>query len=199
MSENDVFFTGAASAAPSDGLRCRTVMDYELLKEFNLKGARPPFFRASRIVLRVIYAILFVLLIPVIVLSCKDPERFSNGRTSVYLFCLLLFVFLYDLLLEYVIIPRRLKKQLPADVRIDYVFGDEILQADSVTDGVESHETARYDKLVKVVETEHLILLFIRSNAAHLVDKRGFTQGSPDDLKRILTAIIPQDKLHFLK
>ena len=198
MTENDVFYTDA-SAAPADGLRCRTVMDYELLKEFNLKGARPPFFRATRIVLRVIYAILFVLLIPVIVLSCKDPENFTNGRTSVYLLCLLLFIFVYDLLLEYVIIPRRLKKQLPADVRTDFVFGDELLQADSVTDGVESHETARYDKLVKVVETEHLILLFIRSNAAHLVDKRGFTQGSPDNLKRLLTERLPKDKLHFLK
>lgn len=199
MDNSGDFFTENAPAFPSDSPICQTDCTYDMMLEFNRKGVLSPKQYRQMRVRRILSLVVLLLSVPLILWLFSSEKTFSTGKLILCSDAFLILILGLEFLTLYVIVPRQLKKSPLIGSRIEYVFEEDVFRAEVQSASTESHETVRYDGLVKVTETEHLILLFTQPNVAHIVDKCGFTQGSPDDLKRILTATIPQDKLHFLK
>lgn len=72
-----------------------------------------------------------------------------------------------------------------------YTFGEEsfTVQADD-----KEPSEFRYDSLLKVGETKHLILLYNSRMSSLPVDKNGMREGTLDDLRALLKAKLPADK-----
>lgn len=193
------FYVDAAPAAPSGDVVCSTTITYELMLEYNRKGVATPAQRKMRIGIRIAAAVVFLLSLPMII---DDIARNGMSFLPTLYFCaaaVILLTMLVECVTRFVVGPRMLKKNPMLGSRVEYVFGEEAFRADSLSESAESHETVRYDKLIQVTETENLLMLFVQPRLAHVVDKRGFTQGTPDDLKRFLAARLDAKKLHFLK
>lgn len=104
--------------------------------------------------------------------------------------------------LFYVLFPtiRRRKvcrKQADQHASNTYIFTPEGFEEISYSNAANGHNVYKYDIIVKVKESANYFYLYISANAAHIVDKRGFTEGSEYDFRMLLHTVIDSKKLHI--
>ncbi len=101
----------------------------------------------------------------------------------------------------YPIIRRRkvCRKQADLHVSNTYIFTPEGFEEISYSNAANGHNVYKYDVIIKVKESANYFYLYINANAAFIVDKHGFTEGSEYDFRMLLRSVIDSKKLHIVK
>jgi len=58
--------------------------------------------------------------------------------------------------------------------------------------------TFNYSIIIRAVETKRMFYLHIDNQMATLIDKQGFKNGSPEELRQILLSNLPAAKCKFM-
>ena len=56
-----------------------------------------------------------------------------------------------------------------------------------------------YSQIVKIKETNHLFLLYLRANLVILVGKNGFTKGNAEEFRQYISQRVPNAKIKMKK
>ena len=126
-----------------------------------------------------------------IVLMLQYPgESIFHG---VVLVALAILYLVYTLLRPAMYARKRFKidQEVYGSFTATYRFYDDEI-AESVTDG--SHLTLSYDKIRKVTQTRHLILLWRAQRICHVLEKERLTGGTPEEFLFFLKEKAPQAK-----
>ena len=85
--------------------------------------------------------------------------------------------------------PRFAVKKAPAlDATVCFEFTDVNFTISAKNDRFDETSTSSYSNLVKVSETDAFIYLYISKVQAFIVDKSGFTEGTPEALLDLLAS-----------
>lgn len=154
-----------------------TTLTYDALMEFNRQHQRK-----LHLVLTIIICVSTGLMLTAVGLNLilfaagisEPPEASQIGMSVVYL-ALSLFLILYP------IIRRRkiCRKQADMHISTTYVFTPEGFEEISYSNTANGHNVCKYDVIVKVTESANCFYLYVNANAAHVVDKRSFTEALP--------------------
>ena len=153
--------------------RVNTVYNRETLITFN------NFFARTKIWLFIIMVIATVLVTGTFITSIA--LGFCD-LTFIVFFALML---LYDVatVLIYFIFPRISVKKAPAlNAVVHFEFGDATYTVSAKNDRIDETSTSAYSTITKAAETKDFIYLFIAKTHAFIIDKNGFTEGTPDGL-----------------
>ena len=83
----------------------------------------------------------------------------------------------------YFIHPRvTVRKALALNTAVHFEFNDENYTVSAKSDKIDENSTSAYSTISKVTETKDFIYIFISKVQAFIVDKNGFTEGTPDGL-----------------
>ena len=94
-------------------------------------------------------------------------------------------------------LKRAVRKRADQHSVVDYEFHEESFTETTVSDQSTNHSDNRYAAVQKVTESEHAFYLYIAPNAAHIVSKNGFTEGTEADFRILLRTVIDPKKLHI--
>jgi hypothetical protein len=83
--------------------------------------------------------------------------------------------------------PRRAFKKVK-EITGSYSFDGEFFEADSTRPLADGHSRYQYEAIRRAYERKCAFYIFIDRHRAFVVDKNGFTQGGPEDLRNILAA-----------
>ena len=109
----------------------------------------------------------------------------------------------YDILAVFLLLwPHHHRKKVctrQADLHtvVELTFTEEGFSEDSTSDIVNGHRDCRYAVVTKVTESEHAFYLYINPNAAHIVSKDGFAEGTENDFRLLLRTVIDPKKLRI--
>lgn len=136
-------------------------------------------------------------------------QVFDNTRlfdTSVRLLSIIAAVLLISLgVFLYLVIPRlETKKTLKRDNELYHTtvktnikfYSEYIIGLNCQTNGETKTE---YSQIVKIKETNHLFLLYLRANLVILVDKNGFTKGNAEEFRQYISQSVPNAKMKLKK
>lgn len=93
------------------------------------------------------------------------------------------------------LLKRACRKQAARNEVSTYVFTEAGMEIDAVSTEQTVHGTLRYDGILKVTESPDAFYLYVRPNAAHVVSKQGFTEGTEADFRALLHMVIKPKKL----
>lgn len=106
----------------------------------------------------------------------------------------LIFVVLI-LILPAMLARRTCRKQASAHIVSEYVFTVTSFTASTTTDTLKDARECKYEGIVKVTEGPLAFYLYSTSASAYVVAKSGFTQGTEEDLRRLLHTVIDYKKI----
>ena len=79
--------------------------------------------------------------------------------------------------------PRFTVKKTPSlDAIVCFEFSDENFTVSAKNDRIDETSTSAYSTIIKAAESNSFIYLYISKVQAFIVDKSGFTEGTPDSL-----------------
>jgi hypothetical protein len=164
-------------------LKSTTAITEETLLDFNRSHAR-----THKLGLFVVYAIVTLISIAAAVYYAIFCATYAVDINYAIFIWPVMVVLFYGFYLFYwtVLIKKTVKKSKLLGARVEYEFDGEKLTEDTFSASVNEHVEIKYDFLVKVTESERYVYLYVNSFSAHLIDKEGFTVGTPDNLKQIL-------------
>ena len=175
-----------------------TTLTYDGLMEFNRQHQRKLF-----IILTIILCVsagsaglmLFAVILNLILFASgvgEAPAPSAIVATIAWLAVALFYII-------YPIIRRRkvCRKQADLHVSNTYIFTPEGFEEISYSNAANGHNVYKYDIIIKVKESAGFFYLYINTNAAFIVDKRGFTEGSEYDFRMLLRSVIASKKLHI--
>ena len=96
-----------------------------------------------------------------------------------------------------IIVKRTVRKQADQESVVDYIFTEEGFEQSTVSKTIKEQQQCSYSVIVRVTESEHYFYLFIAPNAAHIVSKNGFTEGTENDFRLLLRTVIDPKKLRI--
>ena len=102
--------------------------------------------------------------------------------------------------LFYLMIPRILAnsafKKTPAyfDVGITYSFFDDHFTMVTTSDLINSTDEMKYRILFKVAETKDYFFLWVLQTPSLIINKNGFTSGTPEELSALFAKVLPPKK-----
>ena len=172
-----------------------TTMTYEHLMEFNQSHRRK-----LRMTLHIFIGICLCLQVIKLVTNVIRYAVYLGilPPADVWAVSLVYIAFLVFFLIYPTIRRRRnCRKQADRHMSATYVFTQEGYEEIAFSDMVNGHDSCKYDIITKVTESEHFFYLYIGFNVAHIVDKRGFTEGSEYDFRMLLRSVIDSKKLHI--
>ena len=175
-------------------LKSTTTITEEALVDFNRSHAR-----THKLGLFVVYAIVTFISIATSVyyaIFCATYNVDVNYAIFVWTAVVVLFCGFY-LFYWTVLVKKLAKKSKLLGARVEYEFDEEKLTEDTFSETVSEHVELKYGFLVKVTESERYIYLYINAFSAHVVDKQGFTLGTPDALKQMLREKLDPKKVKF--
>ena len=100
----------------------------------------------------------------------------------------------------YLMLPRILAnsafKKTPAyfDVGITYSFFDDHFTMVTTSDLINSTDEMKYGILFKVAETKDYFFLWVLQTPSLIVNKNGFTSGTPEELSALFAKVLPPKK-----
>ncbi len=102
--------------------------------------------------------------------------------TFILCFALVLFIDAVSVYAHF-IHPRVSVKKAPAlNAVVRFEFGDAAYTVSAKNDKIDENSTSAYSTILKVAETKDCIYLFISNMQAFIIDKSGFSEGTPDGL-----------------
>ncbi len=157
----------------------KTVYDKERLLRFNT------FYVLSR---RLFW---IVMLVSTLLVSAAFALSMASGNSDkLIIFCFILvwvIVLLYTFLT--LILPvLSIKKAKSLGAVITYTFDERSFKLEAEANGQKSMNEVSYSILEKVMESKQDIYLFLNNRQCFIVDKSGFTDGSPETLIKLLKA-----------
>ena len=96
-----------------------------------------------------------------------------------------------------VLIKHVARKQAALNTVSTYRFTEDHFEDSSESTVKTELVKCKYDAIIKVTESEQYFYLFINPQAAHIVAKNGFTEGSEQDFRDLLRTVIEAKKLHI--
>ena len=174
-----------------------TTLTYDGLMEFNRQHQRKLLLILT-ILLCLAAGLMLVSVILSLVLSASgisEPPEPSTIVAAIAGLAVALFYVLFP------IIRRRkvCRKQADLHVSNTYIFTPEGFEEISYSNTANGHNVYKYDVIIKVKESAGFFYLYINANAAFIVDKRGFTEGSEYDFRILLRSVIDSKMLHISK
>ncbi len=154
-----------------------TVYDRERLLRFN------SFYMSKKLITRI------VILISLFLVSTVFIWQAANGIfDSLIIFCFALVWFIAILYtVVFYVLPRfALKKARSLNASITYTFGDTSFRLESHAEGESATNDVAYSVIDRVMENKFDIYLFLNSKQCFIVDKAGFTSGTPEELIGLL-------------
>ena len=102
-------------------------------------------------------------------------------------------------LLAYPPIRRKMicTKQANLHTRVECTFTEEGFSEISTSDTVSEQRECKYAIITKVTESANAFYLYIAPNAAHIISKNGFTEGTENDFRTLLRTVIEPKKLRI--
>ena len=172
-----------------------TSYTYDVLMEFNRQHKRK-LFRAISIIFFVATVAMFAALLANLILCAVGiMELFDVQIQSM--------AWLYATLSIFLLLFARLhrrkfcRKQAAIHPVDNYVFTQEGFENISTSDTGNVQGQYKYDVIVNVTESDHAFYLYIAPNAAHIVSKDGFTEGTENDFRTLLRTVIEPKKLRI--
>ena len=175
-------------------IKNHTAYTYDCLMEFNRQHQRK-LITALTVIICVCSGIMLLAVIASAILSALEIEPFNTQIASAATVYILLALFL--LLWPTLHRKKTCTKQAANHTVVDYTFTEEGFVENSTSDTVTSHSENKYTVIVSVTESEHYFYLYIAPNAAHIVSKNGFTEGTENDFRILLRTVIAPQKLHI--
>jgi len=171
-----------------------TIQSAETLIEFNRQHMRKnPLFWVS-FILGGFYIILVVAINVLWLLLYGEP--YVDSLLTICLIAILV-MDLYLVLFYAFILKLMVKKSPSLDAKVEYVFTPEAFEDHTVSDKINTSSTIQYTMIRRARETKNFFYLYIASNVAHIVDKRGFTEGTAQDLRFLLIQQLDPKKRNF--
>lgn len=103
----------------------------------------------------------------------------SNDSTIFICFGLIVFIDITYVFFSFVFPRIAVKKSPSLDAEVSYEFDDDCFKIDSISKNSKENAELKYSSLVKVMESQHDIYLFISARQAYVLDKSAFTVGTP--------------------
>ncbi len=166
----------------------QTAYTFDVLYAFNKRHLS--FWRPLFIVL---FSVVNVLMLLVLVMACISGQI---EATTVIIAAAVLVIGITRLLQYTVLLSRNIRKQVK-DVVCRITFTEEGLDevAHSEMTGLHSESHIPYKEILKVTESASAYYLYIRRNAAHIITKDGFVEGTEAAFLMLLREKIEAKKL----
>ena len=131
-----------------------------------------------------------IIVCSVLIYSVFIFDRVMHFDNAVILFCFFMTVALdFIIVFSTFILPRiTIKKSLSLNAQITSEFGEESFKITASTPLTSESMDVKYSALVKVMESDKDIYLFISRQKAYVLDKDGFTLGTPKGLVDFLVS-----------
>lgn len=138
----------------------------------------------SNIRLMVIIVCLFVFGGLTFYLQMRSPSSYSASNPTVFVLILLI---LFALLVAWIFFatPLRSYKKVKTIVNT-FSFESDGIHIQTQTDGANAQATYQYKTVVKALEKKNAFYLYIDKRRAFILDKEGFTEAGPEELREIL-------------
>lgn len=175
-------------------IKNQTAYTYDCIIEFNYSFRKK---RRLNNILSIVAASLLLFLLSMQGLLLLLGEEMALQPSTVILSVVLIALFAVNLILPPIMIRRTARKQAANESVTDYTFTEEGFEQSTVSKILKEQQQCSYDILVSVTESEHYFYFFISPAVAHIVDKRGFTEGNEQDLRTLLHTVIDPKKLHI--
>ena len=172
-----------------------TAYTHDCLLEFN-NSFRKKSRKLTNVLSIVAVSMLLLLLLMQGLLILMGEEPVLGGTSLAYVAAIIL-LYAVTQIATLLLTKRTVRKQAAMENVTDYIFTEDGFEQTSDSKSIKEHQQCRYDILVKVTESEHYFYLFIAPNAAHIVDKNGFTEGTERDFRLLLRTVIDPQKLHI--
>lgn len=171
-----------------------TVYTVDTMVEYNRQHLR------QKKSLIIIYAVATVVTLIVFALDRIISFAYGDGSLDPFLLFALIFFVTVDVfyILFYTVLLKPIVKKDPmTDAQVDYSFTDECMEDHTTAKNLTQTTSTKYDAIYKVVEGERYFYIYIAKNMAHIIDKNGFKDGSPDMLRLVLAAHVDSKKRNF--
>ncbi len=176
-------------------IKNQTSYTYETLMEFNRQHQR-----GVRLAVTILLCIstginLCQIILNLILLASGHEDTFDPDPIRV-LSMNVIFGILF-LLIPLILRRRNCRKQDAAHMVTECIFTEEKYTETFTSDTTQQTSERKYDIITKVTESEHAFYLYIAPNAAHIVAKDGFTEGTEQDFRILLRTVVDGKKLHI--
>lgn len=170
----------------------QTVYSYDTLMEYHRRHVKD--LRVLSIVLLVISSVSLAVSMAeqIILLALDKIEAFKIPGTIYTFFWVLV------LMIVYTVASRKSCRRQAAKHSIEtYLFTHDGFAVDAVSDTATTHVDYKYEAIIKVTESKSAFYLYTARNAAHIVDKQGFTEATEQDFRDLLRTVIEGKKLQI--
>ena len=154
-----------------------TVYDRARLLRFN------SFYMSKKLITHI------VILVSLLLVSAVFIWQASNGIFNpliTFCFALVWFVSILYAVIFYVLPRFALKRARSLNASITYTFGDRSFRLESHSEGESATNDVSYSVIDRVMQSKLDIYLFLNSKQCFIVDKAGFTAGTPEELLGLL-------------
>ena len=176
-------------------IKNKTAYTYDILMEFNRQHQKK-LITAMQIIICACAGVMILALIAGLTLNATLG---GEPVTAVDFTLPLIYVLGAAFLLAYPPIRRKMicTKQANLHTRVECTFTEEGFSEISTSDTVSEQRECKYAIITKVTESEHAFYLYIAPNAAHIIAKNGFTEGTENDFRTLLRTVIEPKKLRI--
>ena len=173
----------------------RTAYTYDCIIEFNRHYRRRTNL-VLNIILGVCSGVMCLCLLISVLFFLADGEFILDVTSVAYAIIIIVFsmVFIFG---TPILIKHIARKQAALNTVSTYLFTEEHFEDSSESTVKTELVKCKYDAIIKVTESEHYFYLFISRQAAHIVDKQGFTEGTEQDFRDLLRTVIEEKKLQI--
>ena len=171
-----------------------TPYTYETLMEFNRQHKRK-LITTMTVIICICAGIMLLAVIASAILSALEIEPFNTQiavAATVYIL-IAVFLLLWPSLRRKKICTMQSANHTVASL----TFTEESFIEDITSNTANSHSENKYSVITGVTESTHAFYLYIAPNAALIVAKDGFTEGTENDFRLLLRTVIDPKKLHI--
>ena len=171
-----------------------TVYTLDTMVEYNRQHIRQ---KKSLIIL---YAVATVLSLMIFAFDRIISYAYGDGSFEPFLLFALIFfvgVDIFYILFYTVLLKIIVKKNPMTDACVEYSFTDECMEDHTISKNLTQTTSTKYEAIYRAVESDKFFYIYISKNAAHIINKDGFKDGSADALRLVLAANVDKKKRNF--